>query len=108
MWKVNQTNLSMVEGDYGLTLPITVRGTTLAAGDLISFKVKKLSNRETVLDKTFADADIENNTFSLEITSTETARLPADDYVYILDWYRNGMFMCNIIRDGVFRVEAKP
>ena len=106
MWKVNQTNLSMVEGDYGLALPITVRGTTLAAGDSISFKVKKLSNRETVLDKTFANS--ENNTFSFEITSTETARLPAGDYVYVLDWYRNGVFMCNIIRDGVFRVEAKP
>lgn len=35
MWYVNGNNLQMAEGDYGLTLPITISGTELTAADTI-------------------------------------------------------------------------
>ena len=48
-----------------------------------------------------------DNTVELSLTEAQSALLPVGDYVYALDWYRDEVFMCNIIPQGVFRVVKK-
>lgn len=105
MFTVNGNEIQMIEGDYGLQLPVTISGTTLTASDEILFTIKKKLNGETVLTKTFAN--IVDNTFNLEITEAESALLSVGNYVYSLDWYQSGAFMCNIIPCAGFKVGEK-
>ena len=105
MWKVNAYTLSMVEGDFGVELPITISGTTLAASDSVKLTIKKSIDGDTVLEKTFTN--ISNNTFNLVLTESETALFPVGSYVYVLDWYQAGTFMCNIIEQAPFKVVNK-
>lgn len=105
MWAVSGINLQMAEGDYGISLPITVHGTELGGNDSLKVTIKTRKNGETILEKNFSD--IEDNTVELELTQTESAKLPVGVYVYSLDWYQNGIFMCNIILCGMFKVVDK-
>lgn len=105
MFNVIGNEIQMIEGDFGLQLPVTISGTTLTASDEILFTIKKKLNGDTVLSKTFTN--IVDNTFNLEITETEKALLPVGDYVYSLDWFQDGAFMCNIIPCSAFKVGEK-
>ena len=105
MWAVSGNDLKMTEGDFGLQLPITISGTTLTASDEILFTLKDRLNGETILTKTFDN--ISQNTINLTITEAETDDLPVGSYVYSLDWYQDGAFMCNIIPCAVFKVVEK-
>ena len=105
MWVVNGTNLQMAEGDYGISLPITVHGTELGGNDSLNVTIKTRKNGETILEKNYSD--IEDNTVELELTQTESAKLPVGVYVYSLDWYQNGIFMCNIVLCSLFKVVDK-
>ncbi len=105
MWAVSGINLQMAEGDYGISLPITVHGTELGGNDSLRVTIKTRKNGETILEKNFSD--IEDNTVELELTQTESAKLPVGVYVYSLDWYQNGIFMCNIVLCSLFKVVDK-
>ena len=105
MWAVSGTNLQMAEGDYGISIPITVHGTELGGNDSLRVTIKTRKNGETILEKNFSD--IEDNTVELELTQTESAKLPVGVYVYSLDWYQNGIFMCNIVLCSLFKVVDK-
>lgn len=105
MWVVNGQELKMVEGDWGIELPITISGTTFSASDEVKFTLKKSVNGDVLLTKTFNN--ISQNTVNLELTEAESAALPVGKYVYVLDWYQNGAFMCNIIPDALFKVGEK-
>lgn len=105
MWTASGNEIKMVVGDFGIQLPITINGTTLAQGDELLFTLKKSYNRNTVLTKTFSN--ISENTINLELTEEESANLVEGAYVYSLDWYQDGVFMCNIIPASVFRVVSK-
>lgn len=104
-WEVSGINIEMAEGDYGVMLPVTVTGTTLAAGDALRFTFKDKLNGNVILVKEFSE--ITENTVNLELTEQETALFPVGDYVYSLDWYQSGNFMCNIIKCSAFRVGDK-
>lgn len=95
----------MAEGDYGLALPISISGTTLGAQDSIKLTFKTAVNGDEILSKTFDG--ITDNTVSLELTDEESALFSVGVYVYCLDWYQNGNFMCNIIPYAQFRVVDK-
>jgi hypothetical protein len=95
----------MAEGDYGISLPITVHGTELGGNDSLRVTIKTRKNGETILEKNYFD--IEDNTVELELTQTESAKLPVGVYVYSLDWYQNGIFMCNIVLCSLFKVVDK-
>ena len=41
----------MVEGDYGLELPITIQGTTLSAADTIKITIKSAKNGSTIIER---------------------------------------------------------
>lgn len=105
MWAVSGNELRMTEGDYGVQLPITVSGTTFTANDEIKFVLKTGMNGEQLLEKIFPN--ITDNTVNLELTASESARLRVGTYVYFLDWYQNGVFLCNIIPSALFRVVDK-
>lgn len=104
MWYVKGNSLQMAEGDYGLTLPITISGTELTAADTIKLTIKAAKDGEAIIARDMIPTD---NTVNFTVTAAETADLPVGVYVYALDWYRDGQFMCNIIPVGVLRVVDK-
>lgn len=103
MWIVKQYTIQMAESDYGLELPVTVDGTTLTSSDTLRFTFSD-QNENPILVKEYVPV---NNTASLEFTSSESALFHTGIYVYSLDWYQNGNFMCNIIPIGLFKVVDK-
>ena len=103
MWIVINNNLSMAEGDWGIQLPITITGTTFAANDSVRVTIK--SGETTVIQKDYTD--ITNNTVNLELTEAESALLHVGSYLYSLDWYQDGAFMCNIIPSAAIKVVDK-
>ena len=105
MWNVIGANLQMTEGDYGVSLPVEIKGTTLGAQDSIKLTFKTAVNGDEILSKTFDG--ITDNTVSLELTDEESALFSVGVYVYCLDWYQNGNFMCNIIPSALFKVVDK-
>ena len=105
MWASIGNNLKMAEGDFGIALPITITGPTFTSSDAVKLTIKDRVNGNTILEKDFTN--ISQNTVSLELTSAETALLPVGNYVYSLDWYQLGQFMCNIILSAGFDVEDK-
>ena len=103
MWNVNGITLNMTEGDWGVKLPVTVTGVTFTANDSVRIKIQR--GETTIIEKEYTN--ITQNTFDLEFTEAESALLPVGSYLYSLDWYQDGAFMCNIIPSGVFLVGDK-
>lgn len=95
----------MTEGDYGLELPIKITGATFENNDKIKMIIKDYKNGTTLLEKEYNN--ITNNTFNFNLTEQETEIFKPANYVYSLDWYRNGDFLCNIVPNGQFEVEDK-
>lgn len=106
MWVVNGNNLKMTEGDFGIVLPVTVNGITFTANDEIMFTLKRYQNdADPVLTLTFSD--IVDNTIEINLTQELSNLLSVGTYVYSLDWYQSGEFMCNIIPSASFKVVDK-
>lgn len=105
MWMTTGTTIFMVEGDYGIKLPFSINGTTLAAGDSIRFTFKETANGTVILTKEYTS--FTQNAADLELTEAESALFGVGNYVYNMDWYQNGNFMCNIIPLGIFKVVDK-
>ena len=105
MWAVQGMSLQMAEGDYGIELPVTISGTTLSAADSLKFVFLTEKNKQPILEKEFTN--ISDNTINLELTEAEAALFAPRMYVYRLDWYQNGQFMCNLISEAMFRVVDK-
>ena len=103
MWNVNGITLNMTEGDWGVKLPVTVTGVTFTANDSVRIKIQR--GETTIIEKEYTN--ITQNTFDLEFTEAESALLPVGSYLYSLDWYQDGAFMCNIIPSGRFVVGGK-
>lgn len=104
MWVVNDKTISMAEGDYGIQLPGTIKGTTFTANDVIKFTFKTAKNGTTVLTKEYTPV---NGAVNLELTEAESALFKPGSYVYSVDWYQAGNFMCNIIDVSSFKVVDK-
>ena len=105
MWYTSGTNISMAEGDFGIDLPITVSGTTFVASDSLKLTIKDVLNGSVIIEKDFSN--IQQNTITLTLSSSESALLPVGKYVYSLDWYQSGQFLCNIIPISIFKVVEK-
>ena len=105
MWIVSGRTITMTAGDFGVELPIEVSGTTLAAADSLTFTLKKADTETPVLTKTFTD--IQDNTIALELTEEESESLTEGFYAYSLDWFQNGVFMCNLVSAALFMVVGK-
>lgn len=106
MWEVSGNNIAMTVGDYGLSLPVKINGTTLTTGtDTVRLTVKNNHAATEALKQEYSVFD--DNTFSIVLTEEESERLKPGEYAYSLDWYRDGVFMCNIVPKAVFRVVRK-
>lgn len=105
MWDASGINISMVEGDFGVGLPILIEGATLGANDSIMVKIKRKADGRLMLTKDFNS--IQDNQIELILTEAETQQLRIGEYIYSLDWYQNGSFLCNVIPFGAFRVVDK-
>lgn len=104
-WDSNGSTIIMTEGDFGVSLPIKIDGIEIDATDSIKLSVKRAPNGSTLLESYFGD--IQNNTIDLILTAEESAALAVGVYVYSLDWYKDGAFMCNLVPTGIFRVVDK-
>lgn len=110
MWIVkspDDPNIGMAEGDYGIRLPYEVTGVTIGAGDSVDFVIKATPDGEDIVKKTYDALDIVANVIPLELTAGESALLPKGLYVYRLDWYQDGHFMCNLVPKATFKVVDK-
>ena len=105
MWAVNGQDLKMTEGDWGIQLPVTIDGTTLTANDELKLTIKTAINGDIVVEKTFSN--ISQNTVNLVFNAQESALFSVGTYVYALDWFQNGAFVCNIIPAAMFKVVEK-
>lgn len=104
-WKVVGSDLYMTEEDFGVILPTTFGGATLTSNDTFQFTFKKQRNGEAILTKTFSA--IEDNQFDFVLSEADSALFPIGNYVYRVDWYQDGNFMCNIVECGNLRVGDK-
>ena len=104
-WKVKGDNVEMSQGDYGVQLPFVISGPTITSSDAVKFTLKDGVGGPVILEKTFTS--ISNNTINLELTAADTAKLQPRSYVYNLDWYQNGSFLCNVIGAASFKVVGK-
>ena len=104
MWSNEGNNIKMAEGDFGIALPVTVSGVTLSVQDTLRFVFKRMRNGETILTKEYIPV---NGMAPLEFTEEESALFRVGEYVYSLDWYQNGSFLCNVIPWAKFKVVDK-
>lgn len=104
MWEVKGKDLSMTEGDYGVELPITVNDITFSGNDVLSVKIVSASSGSAILTKVYTPVQ---NQIKLELTEAESALLPVGYYLYSLDWYQNGVFMCNLVPMSLLKVVKK-
>lgn len=108
MWNTrskNSTDLIMTEGDFGIELAIEIDGVSISTSDTITITVKKERNGKAIIEKNFTIND--DNTIDLVWTEAESDDLKVGNYLYALDWYRNGQFMCNILNNAKLKVEDK-
>ena len=105
MWTVYGQTIKMAEGDWGIELPVIVKGTTLDQSDSLKITIKTAINGDTILEKIFSG--IQENTVRLELTEEETELLSVGQYVYAIDWYQNGSFLCNLVPVSSFWVVDK-
>ena len=106
MWVVSGNCLEMTEGDYGVELPVTISGVTLQTGDALKFTFKSAPDGEVLLEKVYDDP--EDNAVFLVFSESESEIFDADrTYVYSLDLYHTGEYLCNVIRKGTFKVVNK-
>ena len=105
MLEATGNNITMTEGDYGIALPITITGPTFSDYDTVKMTIKDPISGNTILEKEFDN--IQQNTVSFELSSAESAKLPSGTFVYCLDWYQRGHFMCNLIPAARFVVGDK-
>ena len=105
MWVVDGNKLQFAEGDWGIQLPVTVSGITLTANDRLRFVFKKAKNDETpLLEKEYTPSD---NAANLELTEAESALFQTGGYVYVLDLYQSGSFLCNLVPSSSLKVVDK-
>lgn len=105
MLKAKNNVISMVEGDFGLSLPITISGTTINDDETLIFYIKKNDGTDLISPKEYTK--IQENTFDLFFSKEETEKMKVGTYLYYLDWYKKDEFLGSVINGQVFKVEGK-
>lgn len=100
--------LEMIEGDFGIILPITLETEseeTITAIDSFSIKIFSEINTTPLITKTYTN--IQNNTIEFELTESESALLHVGTYYYDLDWFQGQNFLGNLIAGASLSVREK-
>lgn len=75
MWIVTAgKELQMTEGDYGIDLPVVIKGADFGNGDTINFVVKTSVNGTQILNKSFSN--IVDGVVNIRLTSSDAASVP--------------------------------
>lgn len=101
-WTASGTTIRMSEGDYGVALPFSLKGFTVAAADSIKFEFKGEPNGTVILTKDYSN--IQNNSANLVFTAAESALFKPGVYCYNMAWYKDGNFQYFVIENGAFKV----
>lgn len=104
MIRTENKKIIMVEGDFGLALPITITGTEIASDETIKFIIENIGNT-TIMTKEYKN--ITNNTFDLTFTKEESDLLKKGKYIYTIDWLKDNVFLGNVINNEIFEVEGR-
>lgn len=104
-WTAQGNNLTMVEGDYGVGVPITIRGVTFDVSDMVRVTVKTSKNGTEIFHTDYSN--VQDNTINFSLTAAQSALLPVGTYVYVLDWYRDLVFMYNVLPAATLKVVDK-
>ncbi len=104
MWIAQGMNLSMAEGDFGIQLQVQINGATFTESDSIRITFKNVRNGTEILSKGYQPED---GSVYLEFTEAESELFPVGTYVYLIDWYQNGTFLCNLVPAAPFKVVDK-
>lgn len=98
-------NIEMVEGDYGIVLPIIIKNEAITSVDKFSIKIFKEVNTEAIIEKEYRN--IKENTINFMLTKEDSNKLKPGKYLYDLDWFQNDVFLSNILRKKKFTVQEK-
>lgn len=101
----DDTTIGMIEGDFGIVLPMEIEGIEITAEDQFSIKIFKNINEEPIIPKTYSN--ISDNTINFELTKEESQLLKKGCYYYDLDWYQGNKFLGNLISNARFKVLEK-
>lgn len=105
MWSVSGNAIRMVEGEYGVDLPLTITGVELTANDEIRLTIKRVQKGDVAVEKSYSD--IQDNTINIRLTEAESSALRVGKYRYSLAWYQEGFFLCYLVEKALFEV-VKP
>jgi len=100
----NSTDLIMTEGDFGVEIDLNFNAITISALDTVRVEVRTEKNGDPILTKEYTGV---TSVLPLSWTEEETALLTPGNYLYNLDWYSNGVFMCNLINNSKLQVKDK-
>lgn len=108
MFIIDKKKIEMIEGDFGIDLPITIEledEEVIGENDKFKVSIYKGINGELIVEKNYSVDD--KNTFNLNLTEIESMKLKVGYYKYDLDWYCGNVFMNNIIAKENFVVKEK-
>lgn len=97
--------IEMVEGDFGIVLPIKIENEKLNLEDKFRINIFKDSNEELIVTKEYNNT--EKNTIEFMLTKEESVLLPKGNYVYDLDWFQDEAFLGNLLAKKKFKVKDK-
>lgn len=102
MWNTNGNAIRMVEGEFGVDLPLTITGVTLTANDEIRLTIKRGRQGVVAVEKSYSN--IQDNTINVRLTESESSAMGVGKYRYSLAWYQEGVFLCYLIEKAPFEV----
>ena len=100
MFKVEELDIEMFEGDFGEVLPMTIINGEVLEHDILRFIIKDASFN-IIIDK---ELNVENNAFDFSLTEEESKLLPTGTYSWGLRQYRNDTLVDTLTGNNLFRV----
>lgn len=96
MLEAEDLKITMIEGDFGIVLPITISAEQeLTPSDKFSINIYKDLDGEALVSKEYSN--LTDNTIEFKLTLEESLKLPVGNYIYDIDWYQDESFLANIV-----------
>ena len=105
MLESKNKKITMTRGDFGINLPFTISGASIEKEDSIKLTIKEEINGEELITKVYTN--IKDNTFDFVLTKEESEKLKSGTYFYSVDWFKNDVFLSNIVEAETFAVRDK-
>lgn len=104
MWVCTGQSIQMVEGDFGIELPLSVNGVTFTERDELRIKIAR--GEDVLITKTFSS--ITDNTVRLVLSEPDSALLPIGAYQYSLGGKRRDPNLRQIQQQQPVLLRGKP